>query len=59
MGMLKVVGSKIKSFTKDSVKAASKMCLKCGRVLGLDEKGCNCGQEREGKTNRSDSQPNN
>lgn len=60
MGMLKVVGSKIKSFTKETVKQASKMCVKCGKVLGLEEQECNCGKEREGQTNRSnDNQPTN
>lgn len=53
MGMFRIVNSTIKSVTKETVKVASKLCRKCGRVLGLEEKECNC--EREGKTNtRSD-----
>ncbi len=52
MAMIKHVASKIKTFNKDSVTKASKMCLKCGKVLDLD-KGCNCEhKDSEGKTTR-------
>ena len=49
MAMMKIVANKIKSFTKEIVKKAGRICHKCGSVLEL-EKECDCGSR--GKTQR-------